>query len=78
MRSCQLAEHVEEVHSAADYKQRRAIVDELGWEPFQEWFYEPDFRNWWQVGFLGLVECALYDDISTGSRFFAFFEYYGN
>jgi hypothetical protein len=52
MRSCQLAEHVEEVHSAADYKQRRAIVDELGWEPFQEWFYEPDFRNWWQVGFL--------------------------
>ena len=43
---------MEEVHSAADYNQRRAIVDELGWEPFQEWFYEPDFRNWWQVGFL--------------------------
>jgi hypothetical protein len=44
-----MAEHVEEVHSAADYQQRRAIVDELGWEPFTQWFYEQDFRNWWQV-----------------------------
>ena len=49
MLSCGMAEHVEEVHVAADYQQRRAIVDELGWEPFQQWFYEQDFRNWWQA-----------------------------
>ena len=31
--------------------QRRAIVDTLGWEPFQDWFYDQTFRGWWQVMF---------------------------
>ena len=31
--------------------QRRAIVDTLGWEPFQDWFYDQTFRGWWQVKF---------------------------
>ena len=34
------------------YLQRRAVVDTLGWEPFQNWFYDQAFRGWWQVGFL--------------------------
>ena len=35
-------------------QQRRAVVDTLGWEPFQNWFYDQTFRGWWQVGFLTL------------------------
>ena len=27
-------------------------MDTLGWEPFQNWFYDQAFRGWWQVGFL--------------------------
>ena len=36
------------------YQQRRAVVDTLGWEPFQNWFYDQTFRGWWQVRFLAL------------------------
>ena len=26
------------------FTQKRAIIDSLGWEPFQEWFYDNEFR----------------------------------
>jgi len=55
---CQYEGHSEIVHDAGDYKQRRAIVDALGWEPFQEWFYDTNFRGWWQV--TGCVGVPLY------------------
>ena len=32
--------------------QRRCVVDSLGWEPFQDWFYQQGFRGWWQVDHL--------------------------
>jgi len=35
---------MEAIHSANDFKQRRAIVDTIGWEPVKDWFFEPDFR----------------------------------
>ena len=41
-----------------DFRQRRAIVDTLGWQPFQSWFYENSFRSWWQLN--GLVGVPLY------------------
>ena len=37
--------HTEEVHKVEDFAQRRACVDCLGWEPFQEWFYNNEFRS---------------------------------
>jgi hypothetical protein len=49
------------VHDAKDYKQRRMIVDTLGWEPFREWFYELSFRSWWQLnGCLGVPLYKIY------------------
>ena len=30
----------------------------MGWEPFQSWFYENEFRSWWQLN--GLVGVPLY------------------
>ena len=42
---CGTAGHASAVHNAAKFKQRRFIVDTLGWEPFTEWFYESDFRS---------------------------------
>jgi len=50
--------HVSSVHDVMDFKQRRAIVDTVGWEPFQPWFYENSFRSWWQLN--GLVGVPLY------------------
>ena len=35
-----------------------SIVDNLGWTPFQSWFYETAFRSWWQLN--GLVGVPLY------------------
>lgn len=45
---CEQQGHALAVHSAKYFKQRRAIVRTLGWKPFQGWFLEFDFRNWWQ------------------------------
>ena len=56
--SCKVLGHSSPVHDAKDYKQRRAIVDTLGWETFTEWFYETDFRSWWQLN--GCVGVPLY------------------
>ena len=50
--------HVGSVHDVMDFRQRRAIVDTLGWQPFQSWFYENSFRSWWQLN--GLVGVPLY------------------
>ncbi|XP_023323711.1 uncharacterized protein LOC111697812 [Eurytemora carolleeae] len=55
---CNYIGHLEEVHDVTNVHQRRTCVDHLGWEPFQTWFYEPDFRNWWQV--TGCVGVPLY------------------
>jgi len=55
---CDYEGHNEVVHDAEDFKQRRAVVDTLGWEPFQNWFYDQTFRGWWQV--TGCVGVPLY------------------
>ena len=41
---CQYIGHTEKVHTAENFSQRRACVDALGWEPFQDWFYNNEFR----------------------------------
>ena len=56
--TCSQLGHSSSVHDATDYKQRRAIVDTLGWEQFKEWFYDSDFRSWWQLN--GCVGVPLY------------------
>ena len=56
--NCSQLGHSSAVHDASDYKQRRAIVDTLGWEPFKEWFYDNEFRSWWQLN--GCVGVPLY------------------
>jgi len=56
--TCNYEGHAEEVHTAEKFTQRRACVDTLGWEPFQEWFYNNEFRSWWQV--MGCVGVPLY------------------
>lgn len=59
--TCLAMGHTPAVHEAVDFKQRRAIVDTLGWEAFQSWFYEPTFRSWWQLnGCLGVPLYRLY------------------
>ena len=50
--------HHKILHDTTDFRQRRTIVDSLGWEPFQNWFYESSFRSWWQSN--GLVGVPLY------------------
>jgi len=55
---CNYEGHTQEVHDTDQYAQRRACVDALGWEPFQEWFYDQAFRGWWQV--MGCVGVPLY------------------
>jgi len=55
---CNYEGHTQEVHDTDKYAQRRACVDALGWEPFQDWFYDQGFRTWWQV--MGGVGVPLY------------------
>merc|ERR1719312_2024208 len=55
---CNYDGHTPEVHDTDIYAQRRACVDALGWEPFQDWFYDQQFRTWWQV--MGGVGVPLY------------------
>jgi len=55
---CDYEGHTPEVHETDKYAQRRACVDALGWEPFQDWFYDQQFRTWWQV--MGGVGVPLY------------------
>jgi len=44
-----------------NFKQRRAIVDTLGWQPFTDWFFQNEFRSWWQLnGCLGVPLYKLY------------------
>ena len=47
--NCGFPGHSPEVHSVSKFKQRRSVVDTVGWEPFREWFYEETFRSWWQL-----------------------------
>ncbi len=42
--ACSTDGHAAAVHETDDFKQRRIIVDTVGWEPFREWFYEANFR----------------------------------
>ena len=57
---CGLNNHDESLHDETSFVERRRLVDEFGWEPFQHWFCEPGdlpgedrssntFRNWWQA-----------------------------
>ena len=55
---CNYEGHTAEVHETDIYNQRRACVDAIGWEPFQDWFYDQAFRSWWQV--MGGVGVPLY------------------
>ena len=41
-----------------EFKQRRVVIDNLGWEKFQSWFYENCFRSWWQLN--GCIGVPLY------------------
>lgn len=59
--SCNNVGHLPSLHEASNYKQRRMIVDTLGWEPFREWFYELSFRSWWQLnGCVGVPVYKIY------------------
>jgi hypothetical protein len=59
--SCNNVGHLPSLHDASNYKQRRMIVDTLGWEPFREWFYELSFRSWWQLnGCVGVPVYKIY------------------
>ena len=49
--TCNTVGHLAVVHSAEDYKQRRMVVDTLGWEPFREWFYELSYRYNYYLNF---------------------------
>merc|ERR1719188_2456858 len=40
------------------FKQRRDAIETDGWEPYQEWFYDNEFRTWWQV--MGCTGVPLY------------------
>ena len=42
---CGAKGHAAAVHNASKFKQRRSIVDTIGWQPFTEWFYESTFRS---------------------------------
>ena len=46
-------DEAELLHTVKDFAERRACVDALGWEPFQEWFYDNEFRS---VFFLSAIE----------------------
>lgn len=50
--------HSEKIHAVSDFKQRRTVVDTLGWEKLREWFYDNAFRSWWQLN--GCVGVPLY------------------
>jgi len=43
---------------AKEFAQKRACIEAQGWEPYQEWFYDNEFRSWWQV--MGCVGVPLY------------------
>ena len=43
--TCKALGHAALVHDVKNFKQRRAIVDTLGWQPFTEWFFENEFRQ---------------------------------
>jgi len=58
---CSTMGHHPAVHEVTDYKQRRMVVDTLGWQAFREWFYELSFRSWWQLnGCLGVPLYKIY------------------
>ena len=42
--TCNALGHAALVHDVKNFKQRRAIVDTLGWQPFTNWFFENEFR----------------------------------
>ena len=50
--TCKALGHAALVHDVKNFKQRRAIVDTLGWQPFTEWFFEDEFRQDWQDAIL--------------------------
>ena len=54
--TCNFEGHAPEVHMADKFTQKRACVDILGWEPFREWFYNNEFRSWWQVSSENLIQ----------------------
>ena len=45
---CDTQGHMSYLHQTKDYEKRHEIIQQLGYEPFQDWFHEFEFRNWWQ------------------------------
>ena len=46
---CKCEGHTSLTHSTQDYEQRHDIIQRMGYESFQDWFHEFEFRNWWQL-----------------------------
>ena len=46
---CDTQGHMSYLHQTKDYEKRHEIIQQLGYEPFQDWFHEFEFRNWWQL-----------------------------
>ena len=60
--------HTSNVHCVKNFEQRHDIVKLLGYEHFQNWFLEFEFRNWWQVnGRIGVPLFKVYP-CKTGER----------
>ena len=46
---CKYEGHTSLTHSTQDYEQRHDTIQRMGYESFQDWFHEFEFRNWWQL-----------------------------
>ena len=46
---CDTQGHVASDHLIEDFEKRHDLIVKIGYEPFQEWFLEFEFRNWWQL-----------------------------
>ena len=61
LRSCSTCggyNHISSVHDVQDFEYRHDIIQLMGYEPFQDWFLDFEFRNWWQVN--GRIRVPLY------------------
>ena len=45
---CATQGHISYLHQTKDYEKRHEIIQQLDYKPFQDWFHELEFRNWWQ------------------------------
>ena len=55
---CDTQGHISALHQTKDYEKRHEIIQQLGYEPLQDWFHDFEFRNWWQLN--GRIGVPLY------------------